>query len=63
MVRASEVIAYNPHTLREEEAVLFRLPPGYADVLRRTAHARVVRANGKAYLVGPFTTLGRRSHL
>eukprot|EP00974_Lingulodinium_polyedra_P047877 4597343-Lingulodinium_polyedra.AAC.1 len=53
MIRASQVIAFNPHTNREEEAVLLRLPPGYAEILHRTA-GRVVRANGRAYPVGPL---------
>eukprot|EP00974_Lingulodinium_polyedra_P025669 2480091-Lingulodinium_polyedra.AAC.1 len=48
MVRASQVGAFNPHTSREEEAVLLRLPPGYAEILHRMTD-RVVRANGRAY--------------
>eukprot|EP00974_Lingulodinium_polyedra_P029855 2876035-Lingulodinium_polyedra.AAC.1 len=46
MARASQVFAFNPYTNREEEAVLLRLPPGYAEILHRMTD-RVVRNNGR----------------
>eukprot|EP00974_Lingulodinium_polyedra_P003960 372002-Lingulodinium_polyedra.AAC.1 len=46
MVRAAQVLAFNPHANRDEEAVLLRLPPGLAEILHRMTD-RVVRKNGK----------------